>query len=126
MLGLVGLEEWEIILILAVVLILFGARRLPWLARDLGEGISAFRKATREVRDEMDDAASDAGRSAGGIYGKPAAEALSPDNQVAELYDPAVLRGANGPRRGWMSRGFLRFCWWISRILLGIVGRRRE
>ena len=39
----------------------------------------------------MDDEAGEAGRSIGGIYGKPAAQALTPDNQVAELYDPAAF-----------------------------------
>jgi hypothetical protein len=43
-------------------------------------------------RDEIDRQAHDAGKSAGGVFGKPAAEALTPDNQTAELYDPAVFR----------------------------------
>jgi sec-independent protein translocase protein TatA len=49
--GIVG--GWEIILILAVVLILFGARKLPELAKGLGQGIREFKKATREVTDEI-------------------------------------------------------------------------
>ena len=44
---------WEIILILAVVLILFGAKKLPELAKGLGTGIKEFKKATREVTDEI-------------------------------------------------------------------------
>jgi sec-independent protein translocase protein TatA len=44
---------WEIILILAVVLILFGAKKLPELAKGLGSGIKEFKKATREVTDEI-------------------------------------------------------------------------
>ena len=47
------LGGWEIILILAVVLILFGAKRLPELAKGLGTGIKEFKKATREVTDEV-------------------------------------------------------------------------
>jgi len=42
------LGGWEIVLILAVVLILFGARRLPELARGLGQGIREFKKAAHE------------------------------------------------------------------------------
>jgi sec-independent protein translocase protein TatA len=38
---------WEIVLILAVVLILFGAKKLPELAKGLGQGIKEFKKATR-------------------------------------------------------------------------------
>ncbi len=47
---------WEIVLILAVVLILFGARKLPELAKGLGQGIKEFKKATREVTDEISTA----------------------------------------------------------------------
>jgi sec-independent protein translocase protein TatA len=53
------LGGWEIVLILAVVLILFGARKLPELARGLGQGIREFKKATREVTDEINSAVDD-------------------------------------------------------------------
>ena len=43
----------EIVLILAVVLILFGAKKLPELAKGLGIGIREFRKATREVEEDV-------------------------------------------------------------------------
>jgi sec-independent protein translocase protein TatA len=44
---------WEVVLIFAVVLILFGAKKLPELAKGLGTGIKEFKKATREVTDEI-------------------------------------------------------------------------
>jgi sec-independent protein translocase protein TatA len=47
---------WEIILILAVVLLLFGAKKLPELAKGLGTGIKEFKKATRDVTDEIQNA----------------------------------------------------------------------
>ena len=47
---------WEIVLILAVVLILFGAKKLPELAKGLGTGIKEFKKATREVTEEISSA----------------------------------------------------------------------
>jgi sec-independent protein translocase protein TatA len=47
---------WEIVLILAVVLLLFGAKKLPELAKGLGTGIKEFKKATREVTDEIQNA----------------------------------------------------------------------
>lgn len=50
---------WEIVLILAVVLILFGAKKLPELAKGLGSGIKEFKKATREVTDEIQNAGND-------------------------------------------------------------------
>ncbi len=43
----------EIIGILVVVLVLFGAKKVPELARGLGQGIKEFKKATREVQDDL-------------------------------------------------------------------------
>jgi sec-independent protein translocase protein TatA len=43
--GLFNLGGGEIVLILALVLILFGARKLPELAKGLGQGIKEFKKA---------------------------------------------------------------------------------
>ena len=47
---------WEIVLILAVVLILFGAKKLPELAKGLGQGIKEFKKATSDVQNEFHSA----------------------------------------------------------------------
>ena len=59
MFGLFNLGGGEIILILALVLILFGAKKLPELAKGLGHGIKEFKKATREVTDEIEHSVSD-------------------------------------------------------------------
>jgi sec-independent protein translocase protein TatA len=40
---------WEALIILVVVMILFGARKLPELAKGLGQGIKEFKKASREA-----------------------------------------------------------------------------
>jgi sec-independent protein translocase protein TatA len=56
MFGLFNLGGGEIILILALVLILFGAKKLPELAKGLGTGIKEFKKATREVSEEVNAA----------------------------------------------------------------------
>ncbi len=49
--GKIGL--WEIILILAVALIIFGPAKLPELGRSIGNGLKEFRKATRELKDSV-------------------------------------------------------------------------
>src|ERR1041385_6578554 len=59
MFGLFNLGGGEIILILALILILFGARKLPELAKGLGQGIKEFKKATKEVTDEVQSAMDD-------------------------------------------------------------------
>ena len=47
------LGMWETIAILAVVLILFGAKKLPELAKGLGKGIREFKKASTDVQGEF-------------------------------------------------------------------------
>src|SRR5215467_8575315 len=59
MFGIFNLGGGEIILILALVLILFGAKKLPELAKGLGTGIKEFKKATKEVTDEVSSAMDD-------------------------------------------------------------------
>ena len=40
-------------MVMLVVLVLFGAKKIPEFARNLGKGISEFKKASREVTDEL-------------------------------------------------------------------------
>ena len=45
----------EIILILVVVLILFGARKIPEFAKSLGSAIKEFKKASKEIDPEINE-----------------------------------------------------------------------
>ena len=54
LLGMLG--GWEIAGIVVVVLVLFGARKVPELMGGLGKGIKEFKKASREVQDEIQQA----------------------------------------------------------------------
>ncbi len=54
-----GLGGWEILLILMVLLIFFGAKRIPELAKGLGKGIKEFKNATNEIKDEIEDSVKD-------------------------------------------------------------------
>ncbi len=47
----------EILIILAIVLIIFGPKKLPELARSMGQSIREFRKGTSELREELEAAA---------------------------------------------------------------------
>jgi len=44
----------ELLLLMIVVLILFGARRIPEVAQNLGKGIREFKKSIREVQSEIE------------------------------------------------------------------------
>ena len=53
MLAIFNLGGGEIILILAGALLLFGGKKLPELAKGLGNGIREFKKATGNASDEV-------------------------------------------------------------------------
>lgn len=48
---------WEWVIIILVVLIFFGAKKIPELARGLGRGIREFKDATKEIKKDIDDSA---------------------------------------------------------------------
>lgn len=49
----------ELIVILLIVLLLFGASRLPEIARALGKSIKEFKKGAKEVKDNIQEAVKD-------------------------------------------------------------------
>ncbi|HEY9248381.1 MAG TPA: twin-arginine translocase TatA/TatE family subunit [Rariglobus sp.] len=57
-----GLGSTEMLLIFAIVILLFGAKKLPELAKGLGKSIKEFKKASTE--DDADDASTPAKKPA--------------------------------------------------------------
>jgi sec-independent protein translocase protein TatA len=51
-----GLGGGELIIVLGAVLVLFGAKKIPEFAKGLGQGMKEFKKASREVQDELENA----------------------------------------------------------------------
>ena len=50
--GFGGISIWQLLIILAIVLVLFGAKRLRNIGGDLGAAIKGFKKSMREESDE--------------------------------------------------------------------------
>jgi len=50
-----GIGPQELILILLVLVLLFGAKKIPELAKGLGNGLKEFKKATKEAEKEIGD-----------------------------------------------------------------------
>jgi len=75
---------WEIVLILAVVLILFGAKKLPELAKGLGQGIKEFKKATNDVTSELQRAADTSD------YSQPQVQYRPPEKTIEATSAPAT------------------------------------
>jgi len=46
------LSEWHIFLVLIIVFLLFGGKKLPELARGIGEAMKEFKKASRDIHDD--------------------------------------------------------------------------
>lgn len=57
--GMIG--PWQIVMIILVIVLLFGGRKIPDLMRGLGQGIKEFKKATKED-DQPDKESSDSDR----------------------------------------------------------------
>jgi len=54
-----SLGFWEILLIVLVVLLLFGGKKIPELMQGLGKGVKSFKKGMQEVEDEIKDVKKD-------------------------------------------------------------------
>lgn len=58
-----GFGPQEIILVLVIVLLLFGGKKIPELMRGLGRGIREFNDAKNNVKKEIEDSVSDKERT---------------------------------------------------------------
>ncbi|WP_234571904.1 Sec-independent protein translocase subunit TatA/TatB [Rhodohalobacter sp. 614A] len=54
---------FEMVIIVLVILLLFGAKRIPELARGIGQGINEFRKASDDIKKEIDKGKQDVSNS---------------------------------------------------------------
>lgn len=52
-LGFFNLGTGEVILIVAIILLLFGGRKIPELMRGLGKGVKSFKQGMNEIEDEI-------------------------------------------------------------------------
>ena len=50
-----ALGAWEIVAIVAVVLLLFGGKKIPELMKGLGQGVKSFKQGMNEVEKEIKD-----------------------------------------------------------------------
>jgi len=48
-----SIGPWQIIIIVFVIILLFGGKKIPELARGLAQGIKEFKKASNEVTEEI-------------------------------------------------------------------------
>jgi len=100
-----GIGFQEMLIILVVVLIFFGPKRLPDLAKSLGKGIAEFKKASEEVRKGIEDAVKEESVAETtkppeelSSYGKAPGSTPAPEEPVKA--EPAPPTGAQAPASG--------------------------
>lgn len=79
-----NLNWTEVVIILVVFILLFGAKRLPDLARGVGKSIREFKKATSSVEEDIRSAMEEEPEPAKKIEKKPTASASTPENTTAK------------------------------------------
>jgi sec-independent protein translocase protein TatA len=74
------LGGWEWLIVILAVLLLFGAKRIPELAKGMGAGIREFKKAAREVTEEVQNAGEETPAKPATSNGKPASTIAQSSN----------------------------------------------
>jgi len=86
----------HMIVVFVVVLVVFGPKKLPELARGLGKLMAEFRKASTDFKSAFEEEMRDLERQALLAERKKAAEAVAAGPPAAEPSQPAALPGSSG------------------------------
>ena len=49
-----GIRGWQLVIIVAVILLFFGGKKIPELMRGLGKGVHAFKQGLADAKEEID------------------------------------------------------------------------
>jgi sec-independent protein translocase protein TatA len=74
-----GIGTWEILLIFLALLLMFGAKRIPEIAKGLGKGVTEFKNAIHDVKSEIEAAPESRPAASPGEPARPGPEDASPD-----------------------------------------------
>ncbi|OKL54285.1 hypothetical protein BSZ39_04785 [Bowdeniella nasicola] len=66
-----NLRPMEIIIILLVIIVIFGAAKLPNIAQNVGKSMKVFKKEVKELREDDDDKPTDPYQATGGVKVDP-------------------------------------------------------
>ena len=92
-----GLEPWHILVMVAVLVLLFGSKKLPEMARGLGKSMRILKAETKALRE--DDAPADAKNATAASTAAPGAAeqarpAVSPTNVTTSAETTKTVSGA--------------------------------
>jgi sec-independent protein translocase protein TatA len=86
----VNLGPWEILIIAVVIVLLFGARKMPAMARSLGQSMRILKAETKGMRQDEEQSSADSTGSGSSTESKPAATPLQlPQSQQAQSVQSA-------------------------------------
>ncbi|MGH3926342.1 MAG: Sec-independent protein translocase subunit TatA [Pseudonocardiaceae bacterium] len=93
---------WELILLLGVLVLLFGATKLPTAARSIGQSMRIFKAETKGMRsdDEEEEAAQGGGRQTSQQQPSQSPQAGQPPQQSLPPAGPAVAAPIEETQRG--------------------------
>lgn len=84
-----GLSPWHLLIVLVVVLLLFGSKKLPDTARGLGRSLRIFKSEMKEMRNDDDDDAPTDGQARELTQGQPnAAQYAQPQPHPQQAAQP--------------------------------------
>lgn len=86
----------EILVVFLLILLLFGAKRIPEMAQGMGKGIKEFKKAMRDVQEEVDVSATST-RSPNTIAPTPPANQVPHQAQAAPAAAPVAAEKKETP-----------------------------
>jgi len=95
------LEGWHIVIIIVLAIVLFGAPKLPGLARSVGQSLRIFKSEVKQMKDENNTGESVTDPVEGRVVDNPAPQAYTPTYQApVQPQQPrgdARAPGAEGP-----------------------------
>jgi sec-independent protein translocase protein TatA len=94
----------EIVMILVIVLVLFGAKKVPELMRGLGSGLKEFKKATKDVQDELQKAIEDEPTPVRRTKQEPAASMAHSETPSESAGEPSSTTAPAAPGQHWTDR----------------------
>jgi sec-independent protein translocase protein TatA len=72
-----GLTGWHLLIILAVILLLFGATKLPALSKSVGQSMRIFKSEVKTMKDEDNKDADKDGKDGASLYAEPQQESTT-------------------------------------------------
>ncbi|TCO76773.1 twin-arginine translocase TatA/TatE family subunit [Chromatocurvus halotolerans] len=100
--GIGGISVWQLLIVLAIVIMLFGTKRLRTLGGDLGSAIKGFKKSMQDDDDKADsdeDAAEDSSRSSASLQRDESAPLKREHSHDGTRSDNATVDSDDGERK---------------------------